>query len=137
MIDIDFEGNGIVEVVLMAESILADLVEGTKLVGENPVEEGYGEDRNLMHLKIHRLILCLQHSLGRLHYRGEGCCILVHHGERGREGECDVPVHEGEYGNRVHDGLDVVVVVVAIALHRLNMRMCDEMIGADKNIEDS
>ena len=96
MVDIDLEGNEIVELALMAESILAYLVEGRKLVGKKPVEEGCGEDRNLMRLKIHRLILCRQHCLGRLHYRGEGCCILFHHGEGSREGEYDVPAHEEE-----------------------------------------
>jgi hypothetical protein len=90
MIDVDLEGNEIVEVVLMVESILADLVEGRKLVGKKPVEEGWGEDRNLMHPRIHRMILCRRHYLGRLRYRGEGCSVPVHHGE------CDVLVHEGE-----------------------------------------
>jgi hypothetical protein len=141
MIDIDLGGNETSEVVLMAESILAHLVEGKKLVDKKLVEEGYSGDRNLMRQRIHRLILCHQHYLGRLHCCWEGCCILVHHGEGSREGEYDVPVpvHEGEEGNRVHDSLGVVVavVVVAIALHRLNMKMFDEMVGVDKNIEDS
>lgn len=92
MIDIDPEERDIVELVLMGESILAFLVEGRKLGDKKPVEVGHGEDRNLMRLRIHRLVLQRQHYLARLHCHGECCCVLVRHGEGTREGDYDVPV---------------------------------------------
>ena len=95
MIDIDLEGKGIGALVLMVESILVYLVEGRKLEDKS-LEEVCGDDRNLMHPRIHRLILRRQDYLGRLRCHGEECYVLARHEEGNREGGYAVPVHEDE-----------------------------------------